>query len=125
MQWIGSQRIIIKKGPLNPKYIRAEVRIGLLTREVIRTSSNRPDNRNRRTVCTGSRPRQNYRDSSSQGNSRGYGRQNSRGEYRNDVCNDYNRSRNRSEKGHLQEVMVIIGIEIPVTVDQGQDLELV
>ena len=29
------------------------------------------------------------------------------------------------EKGHLQEVMVIIGIEVPVTVDQGQDLELV
>ena len=29
------------------------------------------------------------------------------------------------EKGHLQEVMVIIGIEVPVGVDQGQDLELV
>ena len=29
------------------------------------------------------------------------------------------------EKGHLQEIMVIIGIEVPVTVDQGQDLELV
>ena len=29
------------------------------------------------------------------------------------------------EKRHLQEVMVIIGIEVPVTVDQGQDLELV
>ena len=29
------------------------------------------------------------------------------------------------EKGHLQEVMVIIGIEVPVTVDQGHDLKLV
>ena len=29
------------------------------------------------------------------------------------------------EKGHLQEVMVIIGIEVPVTIDQGQYLELV
>ena len=29
------------------------------------------------------------------------------------------------EKGHLQEIMVIIRIEVPVTVDQGQDLELV
>ena len=29
------------------------------------------------------------------------------------------------EKGHLQESMVILGIEVPVTVDQGQDLELV
>ena len=29
------------------------------------------------------------------------------------------------EKGHLQEAMAIIGIEVPVTVYQGQDLELV
>ena len=29
------------------------------------------------------------------------------------------------EKGHLQEIMVILGIEVPVTEDQGQDLELV
>ena len=29
------------------------------------------------------------------------------------------------EKGHFQEVMVTIGIEVPVTVDQGQDLELI
>ena len=28
-------------------------------------------------------------------------------------------------KGYLQEIMVIVGIDIPVTVDQGQDLELV
>ena len=29
------------------------------------------------------------------------------------------------EKGHLQEIMVVIGIEVQVTVGQGQDLELV
>ena len=29
------------------------------------------------------------------------------------------------KKGHLQEIIVIIEIEVPVTVDQGQDLELV
>ena len=28
------------------------------------------------------------------------------------------------EKGHLQEIMVMIGIEVPVTVDQCQYLEL-
>ena len=28
------------------------------------------------------------------------------------------------EKGHSQEIMVTIGIEVPVTVDQGLDLEL-
>ena len=29
------------------------------------------------------------------------------------------------EKGHSQEIMVTIGIEVPVTVDQRQDLELI
>ena len=29
------------------------------------------------------------------------------------------------EKGHSQEIMVTVGIEVPVTVDQGQDLELI
>ena len=29
------------------------------------------------------------------------------------------------EKGHSQGIMVTIGIEVPVTVDQGQDLQLV
>ena len=29
------------------------------------------------------------------------------------------------EKGHLQEAMVVVEIEVQVTVDQGQDLELV
>ena len=29
------------------------------------------------------------------------------------------------EKGHFQEAIVTIQIEVPVTVDQGQDLELV
>ena len=29
------------------------------------------------------------------------------------------------EKGHSQGIMETIGIEVPVTVDQGQDLELV
>ena len=29
------------------------------------------------------------------------------------------------DKGHCQGIMVMIEIEVPVTVDQGQDLELV
>ena len=29
------------------------------------------------------------------------------------------------DKGHLQEIMVIIGIEFQAIVDQGQDLELI
>ena len=31
----------------------------------------------------------------------------------------------QEHKGHSQGIMVTIGIEVPVTVDQGQDLELV
>ena len=58
---------------------------------------NRPSNRNR-GQNTSSRPRQNYRDSSSLGNFWGYGRQNSRGGYRNDRHNDYNRGRKRSRE---------------------------
>ena len=29
------------------------------------------------------------------------------------------------ERGHLQEIMVVVEIEVQVTVDQGQDLELI
>ena len=45
-----------EKGPLNHKYIRVEVRIGLTTMKVFRNSRNRGQ-------YTSSRPRQNYRDS--------------------------------------------------------------
>ena len=58
---------------------------------------NRPDSRNRGQY-TSSRPRQNYRDSNFQGNTRGYGRQINRGGYRNNRHNDYNRGRNRSRE---------------------------
>ena len=58
---------------------------------------NRPNSRNRGQY-TSSRPRQNYRDSNFQGNTREYGRQNNRGGYRNDRHNDYNRGRNRSRE---------------------------
>ena len=55
---------------------------------------NRPNSRNR-AQYTINRPRQNYRDSTSQGNFRRYERQNSRVGYRDDRYNDYNRGRNR------------------------------
>ena len=57
----------------------------------------RSDSRNRGQYAS-NRPRQSYRDSNFQGNTRGYGRQNNRGEYRNDRHNDYNRDRNRSRE---------------------------
>ena len=58
---------------------------------------NKPSNMNRGQY-TCSRPRQNYRDNSSQGKFRGYGRQNSSGGFRNDRHNEYNRGRNRSRE---------------------------
>ena len=61
---------------------------------------NRPDSRNRGQY-TSSRPRQNYRDSNFEGNTRGYGRQNKVGQYRNDRHNDYNRGRNGSREKTL------------------------
>ena len=82
----------MRKGPLNPKYIRGRGQNRSFNWEHIQ---NRPNNRNRGQY-TGSRPKQNYRDSGSQRNFRGYGRQNIRGGYRNDRHNDYNRGRNRS-----------------------------
>ena len=54
---------------------------------------NRSDSRNRGQF-TNSRPRQNYRDSNFQWDTRGYGRQYDRGGYRNDRHNNYNRCRN-------------------------------
>ena len=82
----------MRKGPLNPKYTRLEVRIDLIIREVIRTGQ---------IVgiggqFTNNRPRQNYRNSNFWGNTRGYGRQVNRGGYRNNRHNDYNRGRSRS-----------------------------
>ena len=112
---------IHEKKPFKPKYIRVEVRIGLIIREVIRTGQ---------IVGTGDNiqaagPDKTMETVIFQGNTRGYGRQNNRGGYRNDRHNDYNRGRNRSRKGHSQESIVVAEIEAQVKVDQDQGLELV
>ena len=72
------------------------------------------------------KPRQNYRDNNFLGNTRGYGRQDNRGEYR-EIIGTMNiiEAEIGQEKGHSQEITVTIGIEVPVTVDQDQGLELV
>ena len=85
---------------------------------------NRPSNKNR-GQNTSSRPRQNYRDNSSQGNFRGSGRQNSRGGYRNDRHNDYKEAETYQEKGYLQEIIIVARIEVQVTVDPDQAPELI
>ena len=86
---------------------------------------NRSDSRNRGQYGN-NRPRfqQNYRDNNFQENIRGYGRQKGRGEYRIIDVTIIIEVGIDQEKGHSQETMVIIGIEVQAIVDQDQGLEL-
>ena len=77
----------MRKDPLNPKYTRVQVSIGLMVREA---TGSRLGSRNRGQFMD-NRPRQNYRGNNSRGNTRGYTRQNNRGNYGNERYNDYNR----------------------------------
>ena len=52
-------------------------------------------------------------------------KKNNQEEYRDNRWNDYNRGRDRSRERTFSRSLVTIEIEAPVTVDQGQDLELV
>ena len=111
----------MRKGLLNPKYIRIGVRISLIIREVIRKGQ---------IVGTGgqytsSRPRQDYRDSNFRRNTRGYDSKIIEGDIEMigivitiEVGTD-------QEKEHSQEIIVMVETEVQVTVDQDQDLELV
>ena len=84
----------MRKDPLSPKYIRLEVRIGLLTGKTSRIGQVIGIEDNTQVVGLD----KTIRDNSSRGNFSWYGRQNSRGGYRNDRHNDYNRGRNRSRE---------------------------
>ena len=110
-----------QKGPLNPKYIRVEVRIGLIIREAIRTGQILGTGDNIQVI----------------------------GPYKNietvifeETLEDMEdkiieedietidimiiiEAGIDQEKGHSQEIIVVAEIEVQVTVDQGQDLELV
>ena len=105
----------MRKDPSNPKYIKVDARIGLITREVIRTEVigqivETEDNMEMigldkaiKTIIF-------------------------KGILENiEMIGVMTmiEAEIGQEKGHLQEVMVIIGIEVPVTVNQGQDPELV
>ena len=86
--------------------------------------SSRSDSRNRGRYGN-NRPRQNYRDNNFLGNTRGY--ENKIIEENTEIIGAMNiiEAEIGQEKGHSQEIMVTIGIEVPVTVDQDQDLKLV
>ena len=83
-----------KKRPFKPQIYKSRGQNRSFNHEHLQ---NRPSGR-KRGQYTSSRPRQHYRDDSSQRNFRGYGRQSSRGGYRNGRYNDYNRGRNRSRE---------------------------
>ena len=111
----------MRKGPLNSKYIRVEVRIGLIIREVIRTGQ---------VVGTG--------DSSQ---IVGPDRTIEIAIFKETLEGMVDKIIEEviaiidimitieagidQEKGHLQEIIVVAEIEVQVTVDQDQDLELV
>ena len=113
-----------EKRPFKPQIYKSRGQNRSYNQRGYQNRNSRSDSRNRGQYGN-NRPRQNYRGNNFQENARGYGRQNSRREYGDNRCNDHNRNGNSQEKGHSQGIMITVGIEVPVTVDQGLDLEIV
>ena len=111
----------MRKGPLNPKYIRVEVRTGLIIRKVIRTGQIVGTGDNLQTV--------------------GPDRTIEIAIFKETLEGMVDKIIEEvlemidiimtieagidQEKEHLQEIIVVAEIEVQVTVDQDQDLELV
>ena len=110
----------MKKGPLNPKYIRAEIRIGLIIRGAIRTGEIVGTGDNIQTV--------------------GPDRIIETAIFKDTLEGMVDKIKEEAiemidititieagidqEKGHSQDIIVVAEIEVQVTVDQDQDLEL-
>ena len=111
----------MRKGPLNPKYIRVEVRIDLITREVIRTGQ---------TVGTGDNIQAAGPDKTIE---TVIFKEKLEGMQDKIIGEDIEmidimitiEAGTDQKKGHSQEIIVVVEIEVQVTVDQDQDLELV
>ena len=88
-------RVSNEKRPFKPQIYKNKGQNRSYSQRGYQNRNSRSDSGNRGQYGN-NRPRQNYRDSNFQENTRGYGRQNSKGEYGNNRHNDYNRSRNRS-----------------------------
>ena len=111
----------MRKGPLNPKYIRVEVRTDLIIREVIRTGQ---------IVGTGDSiqivgPDRTIETATLEETLEGMA-----DKIIEEVIEMIDimitiEAGIDQEKGHLQEIIVVAEIEVQVTVDQDQDLELV
>ena len=114
----------MKKGPSNPKYIRVESRTGPIIREVIRievvgqtieTEDSMEAIGLDKTIGTTifEETLEDMEDKIVEENIEIIG-----------AVNIIEAGAGQ-KKGHSQGIMVTIGIEVPVTVDQGQDLKLV
>ena len=111
----------MRKDPSNPKYIRKEVRIGLIIREVIRTGQIvgtgdsiqvvGPDKTIETVIFE--ETLEDMEDKIIEENIEMI-----------DIMIIIEAGTDQ-ERGHSQEIMVVVEIEVQVTVDQGQDLELV
>ena len=111
----------MRKGPLNPKYIRVEVRIGLIIRGVIRTGQIVGTGDNLQTVG----PDRTIETAIFKGTLEGMvDKIIEEATEMIDIMITIEAGIDQ-EKGHSQEIIVVAEIEVQVTVDQDQDLELV
>ena len=111
----------MRKGPLNPKYIRVEVRIGLIIREVIRTGQ---------IVGTGDSiqvvgPDKTIETVIFEGTLESMVDKIVEEDIEMIDVMIIIEAGIDQEKGYSQEIIVVAEIEVQVTVDQCQDLELV
>ena len=111
----------MRKDPLNPKYIRVEVSIGLIIRDVIRTGLPVGTGDNIQVVGPDKTIETIIFEETLEG-------------MEDKIIEEDTEmigikiiieTETDQERGHLQEIMVVVEIEAQVTVDQGQDLELV
>ena len=85
---------------------------------------NRPDSRNRGQY-TSSMPRQNYRNSNFEKTLEGMEDKIIEKDIEMIGIMIIIEAETDQERGHLQEIMIVVEIEVQVTIDQGQDLELI
>ena len=111
----------MRKGPLNPKYIRVEDRIGLIIKEVTRTSQIVETGDNIQAVGPDKTIESVIFEETQEGMEDKM------------IEEDIEmidimiiiEAGIDQEKGHSQEIIVMVGIEVQVRVGQDQDLELV
>ena len=113
--------MVMRKGPLNPKYIRVGVGIGLIIREVIRTGQIAGTGDSIQVVG----PDRTIETAIFEGTLEGMV-----DKILEEVIELIDimitiEAGKDQEKGHLQEIIVVAEIDVQVTVDQDQDLELV